>query len=71
MDDVLYISWQDTGIGTINPGESVNFNTYEGHSLQASLGNYGNENIATYTAEASPIKQVWDLRKDGSGHEEL
>ena len=71
MDDVLYVSWQDTGIGTINPGESANFNTFEGHSLQASLGDYGNEYIASYTAEASPKKQVWDLRKDESGHEEL
>jgi len=73
MEDTLYVSWEDNPVGDIKSGEKAKFNTFAGHSLKACLGDYGDKLVATFTAEASPKQQAWDIKKaeDGGGREEL
>ena len=56
-DETVYISWEGKASGVIEPGQSMNMNSFEYHRFKASFGSHTEKAFDAFTVQSEGDRQ--------------
>ena len=62
-DETVYISWEGKASGVIEPGQSMNMNSFEYHRFKASFGSHTEKAFDTFTVQSEGDPQKWEMKR--------